>query len=183
MSQPRALPQIAQGDNPTDSPDALVEPSSAMRTKVNYREGDWFGVALRDGGFGLGIVARANPGGVLLGYFFSPKHSELPLLREAGGLTAPGAVLVRRFGHLGLVQGKWPILGKLDGWDRDEWPMPIFGRYESLTGRSLRVIYDANDPNMVVREEVTSADELKGLPTDALFGAGALEIVLTKLLR
>jgi hypothetical protein len=35
--------------------------------QVNYREGDWFGVPLRDGGFAAGVIARANPKAALLG--------------------------------------------------------------------------------------------------------------------
>jgi hypothetical protein len=35
---------------------------------------------LRSSRFGLGIVARANRNGVLLGYFFGPAHDELPRL-------------------------------------------------------------------------------------------------------
>lgn len=58
----------------------------------------------------------------------------------------------------------------------------MFGRYEELTGRAVRVIYDANDPNRLMREEATSKEEVDQLPRDALLGAGAVEIVLTKLL-
>jgi hypothetical protein len=61
--------------------------------------------------------------------------------------------------------------------------MPTFGRYEELTGRSIRVTYDANDPNKFVREEATSEVELELLARDGRLGAGAVEVLLTKLLR
>ena len=48
---------------------------------VRYREGDWFAVPLRDGGFGVGVIARANPKAALLGYFW-PASFGGP---EAGG--------------------------------------------------------------------------------------------------
>jgi hypothetical protein len=121
-------------------------------TRVHYREGDWFVVPLREGGYAIGVVARAH-GGVLLGHFFGPRHDSLPSLAEAAGLTAADAIVVRKFGHLGLKQGKWPILGRLEEWNRADWPMPVFVRHEESTGRSLRVFYDDNDPALCLHEE------------------------------
>jgi hypothetical protein len=46
---------------------------------IKYREGDWFAVPLRNGGFAVGLVARANPKAALLGYFFGPKTKGYPL--------------------------------------------------------------------------------------------------------
>lgn len=124
-----------------------------MTTRAHYREGDWFAVPLPEGGFAVGLVARANPGGVLLGYFFGPKRSDVPLLSQLAALRPGDAVLVAGFGHLGLQQGVWPILGRLETWDRRDWPMPVFVRHEELTRRSLRVFYDDDDPNRFIREE------------------------------
>jgi Immunity protein 26 len=153
-----------------------------MTAKAKYGEGDWFAVPLRDGGFGLGVIARANAGGVLLGYFFGPPHADVPSLDEAVGLTPGDAVLVRKFGHLGIVQGKWPILGRLDNWDRRAWPTPVFVRYEELTGRSFRVFYDDNDPNRKLREEQVAPGASEQAPKDGLMGAGFAETALTRLL-
>jgi Immunity protein 26 len=151
----------------------------------NYSEGDWFAVPLREGGFAVGVIARATPcrRGVLLGYFFGPKRESVPALEELNGLSAANAVLVERFGHLGLVHGTWPLLGCIDGWDRSAWPMPAFGRLEEFTGRALKVIYDDNHPNKFVRTEQVPPEMLAYLPKDGLSGAGAVEIVLTGLLR
>jgi Immunity protein 26 len=150
--------------------------------KVKYREGDWFAVPLRDGGFAVGLIARANPGGVLLGYFFGPLRSEVPRLEDVAGLRPGDAVLVGKFGHLGIVQGKWPLLGRLDGWDRRDWPTPVFVRYEELTGRSFRVFYDDDDPNRVLREEQAAPGEAEQAPKDGLMGAGFAEGALSRLL-
>ena len=150
--------------------------------KVKYREGDWFAVPLRDGGFGIGVVARASPTGVLLGYFFGPQHSEVPSLQDVVGLRSGDAVLVRKFGHLGIVQGNWPLLGRLDDWDRRDWPMPVFVRYEELTGRSFRVFYDDDDPNRLLREEQVAPGASEQAPKDGLMGAGFAEGALTRLL-
>ena len=150
--------------------------------KVNYREGDWFAVPLRDGAFGMGIVARANPKGALLGYFFGPRHADVPSLADVADLKPADAILVRKFGDLGLVQKEWPILGRLDGWDRTEWSMPVFVRYEELTGRSFRVFYDDDDPNKLVREEQVEPGADEQGPKDGLMGAGFAEKALTSLL-
>lgn len=46
--------------------------------KINDREGDWFAVPLRKGGYAVGLIAHANPDGVLLGYF-----SSVPVARRS----------------------------------------------------------------------------------------------------
>ena len=150
---------------------------------VEYAEGDWFAVPLRNGGYGLGLIARVGPGGVLLGYFFGPRRSDLPGLADVIRLGALDAVLVRKFSHLGIANGTWPIVGHLDGWNRDLWPMPVFIRYEELTGRSFNVTYDNNDPSLLVGEsQIAPGAEEQG-PKDGLMGAGFAEKVLTNLLR
>jgi len=150
--------------------------------RVDFPEGTWFAVPLREGGFGVGVVARANAGGVLLGYFFGPKLAEVPRLDELAGLRAEDAALVAMFGHLGLKRGEWPVLGRLDGWDRQEWPMPVFVRYEELSGRSFKVFYDDDNPNKVIREEQVPPGEAEQGPKDGLMGAGFAEKALTALL-
>jgi hypothetical protein len=151
--------------------------------RVNYREGDWFAVPLREGGYGVGIVARANPGAALLGYFFGPRHTDVPSLDDVANLKPADAVLVGKFGHLGLTGGTWPILGRVQGWDRDQWPMPVFVRYEELTGRSFHVFYDDSDPNKLVREVQIEPGAIEQGPKDGLMGAGYLEKALTAQLR
>jgi len=121
-------------------------------------------------------------GGVLLGYFFGPKRDKVPALDELRGLSASGAVLVKRFGHLGIVHGSWPLVGHIDRWNRSAWPNPAFGRFEELTGRAFKVIYDDTDPNRLLREEQIDPSELTALPKDSLSGAGAIEKILTQLL-
>lgn len=147
--------------------------------RTNYREGDWFAVPLREGGYAIGLVARANRDGVLLGYFFGPRRDALPSLADAQGLAPDDAVLVGKFGHLGLKQGKWLVLGRLEEWSRDAWPMPAFIRNEELTGRSFKVIYGDDDPNKLVHEEEIPPGAAEQGPKDGLMGAGFVEKVLT----
>jgi hypothetical protein len=150
--------------------------------RINYSEGDWFAVPLRDGGFAVGVVARANPKAALLGYFFGPRREAVPSLEELAALKASDADLVGKFGHLGLTKGKWPIIGRIPDWDRNDWPMPVFVRYEELTGRSFNVFYDNDDPAKLVREEQVAPGAGEQGPKDGLMGAGYVERVLTRLL-
>lgn len=146
--------------------------------KLKYREGDWFAVPLRAGGFGIGLIARANHSGILLGYFFGPRRAGVPSLKEVQNQRPSDACLVGRFGHLGIVQGQWPIFGRLEGWERSAWPMPVFLRREELTGRALNVFYSDDDPGRVVREESIQVSFVIQ-PKDGLMGAGFVEKVLT----
>lgn len=152
---------------------------------ATYSEGDWFAVPLRDGGFAVGVIARAMPRkeGVLLGYFFGPRRYEIPTHEDLSGLSASDAVMVEMFGDLGIIRGEWPLLGRINGWDRTAWPTPEFGRFEELTGRAFKVTYDDDNPNRVVREEQVDPGGLVGLPGDGLSGAGAVERTLTRMLR
>jgi hypothetical protein len=146
------------------------------------REGDWFVVPLRDGGFGVGLVARANKQGVVLGYFFGPRREQPPAPHELSGLAPSDAVLLVQFGDLHLRSGRWRVIGRAAAWSRADWANPVFGRFEVLTGRSIAVEYDDDDPNRVVRETDVERQDLSRYPNDGLHGASAVELQLTSLL-
>jgi hypothetical protein len=66
--------------------------------KINYREGDWFAVPLRDGGYAVGLVARMDNRGGVLGYFFGPRRDDVPSPSDVEASTlggAPGSPLRR----------------------------------------------------------------------------------------
>jgi hypothetical protein len=147
-----------------------------------YTEGDWFAVPLRSDGFAVGVVARANPKGALLGYFFGPRREQRPTLADVTGLLPEHAVLVGMFGHLGIRGGSWPLLGRERGWDRARWPTPVFVRYEELTGRSFHVRYDDSDPARIIDESLVAPGPAEQGPKDGLMGAGFVELRLTALL-
>jgi immunity protein 26 of polymorphic toxin system len=75
-----------------------------------YREGDWFAVPLRDNAYGVGLAARVDGKGGVLGYFFGPRRTELPDLSELAALSAGDSVLVRQFGDLSLLKREWPVI-------------------------------------------------------------------------
>lgn len=150
--------------------------------KLPYGEGDWFAVPLRSGGYAVGVVARmAKHGKVLLGYFFGPQRDHLPTLDEVTSLDPARAVRVLRFGDLALLNGEWPIIGRCFEWDRRRWRMPAFVRRNELRRSAWKVEYADDDPNEVAAESpLTSGGD--DIELDALLGAGAVELVLTKLL-
>lgn len=156
------------------------------RRKLPYKEGDWFAVPLRSKGYALGLVARMNGKGIVLGYFFGPLYKQSPTERDTLELSSKDAVLVCQFGDLGFVEGKWYIIYRPDegGWRREEWPLPAFGRIVPVQGALLafRTEYDEDDINHVIREVPVSIEEAHQLPNNALYGDIAVEIVLTKLL-
>lgn len=153
-----------------------------MPRRLPYSDGDWIAVPLREGrGFAVGLVARHDGRGGVLGYFFSVLFSDVPTLDDVVGLGPSDALRVIRFGDLGLVKKRWAILGKAKNWRQEDWPIPAFGRREP-TGRVFRVIYSADDLRGSSREEPISDEECDRLPRDALSGAGAVELVLTDIL-
>lgn len=89
-----------------------------------YKEGSVFLGPLREGGFGRGVIARAGKRGHLLGYFFGPKlFDNSPMLE---GLSPDLAIRRARFGDLGLLKAAWPVIGSIEPWVQDQWPIPEF---------------------------------------------------------
>ena len=151
---------------------------------VKYGEGDCFAVPLPDGGYAIGVIARASSNrgkGVLLGYFFGPRRTALPSLDQLTSLTRKDAAYVCRFGDLGLLNATWPVLGRLPRWSRAEWPMPSFIREQLVSGITFKVVYADDDPARVVSEAETS-DTAADHPKDGLLGAQAVALILSKTL-
>jgi hypothetical protein len=150
-----------------------------MKTIVD--EGTWFAVPLRSKGFAAGVIARTAPsGGVVLAYFFSSVWDHPPSLDRIRDVRPEAAIRVLRTGDLGFLEGTWPIIGRDPNWRREEWPTPRFIRRDELSQRAWIVQYSDRDPNCVESEIPTSYDT--ELEENDLYGSGAVEIVLTRLL-
>jgi hypothetical protein len=150
-------------------------------TRARFGEGDWFAVPLREGGFAAGVIARRD-GSLLLGYFFGPCRRQVPALGDVAGLGPGDAVLAGKFGYLGIREGRWPLLGRLAGWDRRDWPIPVFIRYEELTGRSFWVYYGDVSLAGPVREVQIPPGAAEQGPKDGVMGHLFAEGILTRLL-
>lgn len=147
-----------------------------------YSEGSVFAVPLRSSGFAVGVVARVsgdNSGGVL-GYFFGPRYSSVPAMDSISFLKPQQALKVLRFGDPFLLNGKWPIVGRVPNWHREDWPMPDFARKDDLSRKAWRVRY--SEENLAEAISETPEPYETTLDRDAVFGAGAVELLLTKLL-
>lgn len=143
------------------------------------QEGTWFAVPLRSKGFAVGVVARrARRGGVILAYFFNKIWGQPPPLDEVRVLRPRDACRVLRVGDLGLVNGTWPVVARDPDWRRGEWPTPQFLRKDDLSRKAWVVQYSDHDVNVVELETPTSYDT--NLERDAVWGAGAVEVVLTR---
>lgn len=59
--------------------------------------------------------------------------------------------------------------------------MPAFVRKDELSGKAWKVQYSDSDPGKLDREEPAPYET--ALPRDALYGSGAVELVLTKMLE
>jgi hypothetical protein len=154
------------------------------RPLLPYQEGDWFAVPLpREDGYAIGRIVRARPRGkVLCGYFFGPRRHTVPPLIELTPLTPIDAILIALFGDLGLIDGTWPILGQVEPWERQAWPLPIFGRTDEDEHKAWKVKLADDDPSVVVSERSCSPQEARHLPKEGLMGAGAVERYLAHLL-
>jgi hypothetical protein len=182
------LPAVEQGasNQPDKSKSTAVSRGCGgilTPMKLPYKESTVFGVPLRNGGFGVGVVARTIPGGkILLAYLFGPKLNKVPALDEVIGLRPQDAVQVVRVGDLSLMDSTWPIIGELHSWKRVEWPMPPFARIDDISKRAWQVEYaDADVTKIESQAEMHYADARR-LDRDSVLGAGAAEITLTRLL-
>lgn len=151
------------------------------RRRLPYREGTWFAVPLRSDGYAIGVAARIDGRGGILGYFFGPKRDALPREVEISRLSADAAVWIGQFGDLGLLKGEWPIICHSQDWDRGRWPMPRFARVDEHAGRAWLTTY-SEDTLRALSEEPCDLATASQYPKDRLSGSGAVEITLTKLL-
>lgn len=150
--------------------------------KVNYVEGTWFAVPLRNGGFAVGLVARAtSKGPCVLAYLFGPTYRTIPTLSEVSPRDPSSAIKVARIGDLHLIDGTWPILGLASDFRRSMWPFPRFVRTDEIAGRAWAVEYSEDDPGRAISEIAIDVGT-SSLDRDAALGAGAVELVLTKIL-
>ena len=148
--------------------------------KIPYQEGDWFAIPLQDKSYVVGLVARMDRKGAILGYFFDTRWGALPQLEKLKELTASQAAFVRVFGDLALIKKEWYVLGRTSNWIRDNWPVPTFGRMAELDGSAWKVEYSDEDFSRPIRETAISIEECSKLPKDALLGARAVEGLLRR---
>lgn len=145
-----------------------------MARSLKYGVGDVFALPLRDHGWALGVVARMDGRGAVLGYFFGPRIESLEGVPGEFSFDSRSAIRVCRFGDLGFIQEKWRVVGSIEAWDAKLWPVPDFCRQGHI-----RVVYDERTLSMI-HEESISPNGCRALPRDGLEGSGYVEIQLTR---
>jgi len=149
-------------------------------SKLEFPEGTWFAVPLRDGGFCRGLMARNFGKGIAFGYFFGPKKPTIEDLPSVPGLRPRDAILVGRFGDLGLLNGEWKVIGRDAPWDRTAWPLPPFIRVDEGTNTAMMTTFDDN--LKIISDEPCDPSLAAVFPEDGSMGYGFVEIRLTRLL-
>ena len=152
-----------------------------MPKKRVFDEGDCIAVPLSDGGYAVGIVARADGKGAAVGYFFGPRYEDITQNMTARPLQPSEAVFVALFGDMGIRKGQWKVLGRYPRWQRDDWPNPSFLRVDGFGGR-WRVTYSESDLCQEAEVEPITQLAAGNLPQDGAYGFVAVERVLASLL-
>ncbi|MDX6740734.1 immunity 26/phosphotriesterase HocA family protein [Actinocorallia sp. A-T 12471] len=148
-----------------------------MARSLPYATGDVVAVPLRDEGFALGVVARADGKGIALGYFFGQRVDTLDNVAGPFDLEPGNASKICRFGDRGIIKGLWQVVGRVAEWDPEQWPVPTFCR-------NGEVLVQYDDQTLKIVSELKSSPQgCKDLPEDGLEGSGFVEIKLTRLLE
>lgn len=148
-----------------------------MARSLPYTVGDVVAVPLRDEGFALGVIVRADGKGIALGYFFGRRFATLGEISGPFDLAPNGAVRICRFGDRRIIRGLWRTVGRVADWDPAHWPVPIFCR-----NGEILVQYDDRTLE-VVSERKSSPHGCEDLPEDGLEGSGFVEIKLTRFIK
>jgi hypothetical protein len=117
----------------------------------------------------------------MLAYLFGPTHWTLPTLADVQELKAADALKVIRTGDVAVANGRWPVIGNMVNYQREDWPVPMFIRRADTLKRAWQATY-ADDPAKPERE-VSVPYETQGLESDSLYGYGSTELLMTKLLE
>jgi hypothetical protein len=152
-----------------------------MKKNNNYKEGTLFAIPLPNNCFGIGLIARIN-GSVLLCYFLKRKFCMMPSFEVANSMykECDGNFIVQKVGSLGLDKKVWTVLGILEKWERNSWPVPIFKRKILLTEKYYLVYYDDSLQNST-EKVVEYSKELDMLPNDGTAGYLIIEEKLAKI--
>ena len=137
------------------------------KKKIKVKEGDVFAVPLRQGGYGIGLVAREHKT-LTLGYFFKKIYSSVPDDIDITDINKWEVVLIGKFSSMGIENGEWPLIKIIPDYNRNEWPIPVLKMQEPLSEKYFAVVYDdtlINDERYLISEE-----EAKKLFNHGLYG-------------
>lgn len=152
-------------------------------------EGMVVAVPLRgEPGYLLCVVARtknsASVSGEILGYFFGPVLSQAPAEGHAVHFEASTALCSVRTGTRRIFEGKWKVVGSVDPFIRNEWPIPTYGRIFEPDPEYAWTIQFRDDRLDGRRIETrVSAEEAGRYPIDEIWGEDIAVVPAMRALR
>jgi len=154
---------------------------ATKKSKLSYDEGSIFTVKLRGDSIVIGIVSRKSHGspGIVLSYFFLAATTDP--YHEACQVERSSAILYIRVGDSQLINGNWPIIGRLPNWNRRCWPVPDFCRRNPILGTTYRV--RLSDDNIEEVESEEAAPCSSDIPSFGVAGHKYVEEVLQMLVE
>ena len=157
---------------------------TSKKRKLPYHEGSVFAIPLNDGGYGIGVVARAASNGVILSYLFSDRYTTIPAQNELPKLDPQKALLKIRMGDLYLLNGSWTVLGDLEDWKKEMWPVPVYIQRNATVGKVWTETFWDKDVSRIgstdtVPESFDSTEYQKSVVYDPI----AVEFELTQALE
>jgi hypothetical protein len=148
-------------------------------TKLKIKEGDLFVVPVETF-FILGLITRISDMKVPFGYFYYPKFEKIPKKDEVE-LDNYKVLFSGKFGVQGFKDGTWKIIGSLSGFERKDWPLPVFYHKHDILPDQL-VYLDDNLDEYKREKALLSEKEYENLPRTGLGGSEYIEKKLSKLL-
>jgi hypothetical protein len=153
--------------------------------KIEYHEGDCFGIPISSRGYALGIVARCSEeSNICLGYFYNVNLPDKPLPGKIEDIIKQKEAFIAWFGDIAILNGKWPLI-KIDrSFNKKLWPVPAFRRIDLLDSSvGFCIEYEQETPifGNPIKETKVDADTLLDLPDERLYSAQSIEIRLAKM--
>jgi hypothetical protein len=151
-------------------------------------EGQVFAVPLTKDILAIGVIARVDrkKGGrrkphIVFAYFFGP-YLAAPTIEQLQRLTVGDAVMRRKCSILNLYDGKWKIIGRIQDWSREKWPLPVFYRNDLLVGTVL-IRFSDDDLVTPLQELRYKGGDIALSDENSTSGSGAVEIRLRQKLN
>jgi hypothetical protein len=148
--------------------------------KMNL-EGSVFIVPLLKEGYGLGLVARHYKHGTLF-YFFKDKLIEKINLTPLDKINKENILWVTLAGDAAFTKKTWTVLGVLDNWKKEDWPVPVFKTTDILRGFPIAVYYDEKLEE-IERKKITEKESSRLQWQNGIAGTGFVEDELSELLE
>jgi Immunity protein 26 len=154
--------------------------------RVRSDNGDLFIVQRSDRRIALGLIARGGNKVGKVGYFFRIELYDNAPDKATLTLEPEQAIWIKKFGYLHLRDGNWPTVGKLKGFTREAWPMPVFVRHNDSFNTNYICTYDENDVTKGLEtwptDQVPPHIDKSVIAEDGAAGAGYVEDYLMKIL-